>query len=274
MILCSHCGTEAGFDQSFCLECGRPLSLANHAQPAQNFYPAFQQAGIETPAPTAPFAPPYTQATQPAPRSMTAPLVIVGLLAVAAISVAVTVFLLKSRSGDDAQNAHQAPAVSSSTPNSTSWSGTTFSSGGTQVRITATASSTRPPMNGSSYEASNVLDGSLLTAWVEGVSGPGVGQWIRCDFEREITLRAIRITPGYFKSPQLWTHNNRLAAATFYFSDGSSRHFNFQDVMTEQRLNIGGVRTRWVRMTIDDFYAGTTDGEDTPISEIAFEWEP
>ncbi|MGA9994560.1 MAG: hypothetical protein WBP93_04050 [Pyrinomonadaceae bacterium] len=119
-----------------------------------------------------------------------------------------------------------------------------------------------------------MLDGSLLTAWDEGVSGPGIGQWIRCDFAREVKLLRIRIAPGYFKSPQLWTHNNRLAAATFYFSDGSTRRFNFQDRMEEQRLDVGGVRTRWVRMAIDNFYAGSTDSEDTPISELAFEWEP
>jgi hypothetical protein len=139
--------------------------------------------------------------------------------------------------------------------------------------ITATASSEHLPESGISYQPDNVLDQSLATAWVEGVSGPGVGEWIRCDFAGEIKLNRIIITPGYFKTPEIWKQNNRLAAANFYFSDGSSRHFTFPDRMVEQRLEVGGVRTRWVRMVIDGYYPGSVDIEDTPISNLAFVWE-
>jgi F5/8 type C domain len=139
-------------------------------------------------------------------------------------------------------------------------------------RITATASSTRPPLAGNTYEASNALDGRLMTAWVEGVEGPGLGQWIRCDFEREVTLKRISIAPGYFKSPQIWARNNRIAAATFYFSDGTSRQFRFADRMAEQLLELGAVRTSWVRVVIDEVYAGTDP--DTAVSQLAFESEP
>jgi hypothetical protein len=115
-----------------------------------------------------------------------------------------------------------------------------------------------------------VLDQSLATAWIEGASGPGIGEWIRCDFVREVKLNRIIITPGYFKTPGIWKQNNRLAGATFYFSDGSSRRFNFPDRMVEQRLEVGGVRTRWVRMVIEDYHLGSVDVEDTPISSLAF----
>jgi hypothetical protein len=141
------------------------------------------------------------------------------------------------------------------------------------VQITATASSTLPPEKGNTYVASNVLDGSLLTAWAEGSSGPGVGEWIRCDFSREVKLRRILITPGYFKTTALWSQNNRLAAATFYFSDGTSRRFTFPDRMQEQRLDTGSVRTRWARMVIEDTYPGSVDSEDTPISQMTFDYE-
>lgn len=139
--------------------------------------------------------------------------------------------------------------------------------------ITATASSSRSPESGITYVPDNVLDQSLATAWVEGVSGPGIGEWVRCDFDREVKLNRIIITPGYFKTPELWRQNNRLAGATFYFSDGSSRQLTFPDRMVEQRLEVGGVRTRWVRMVIDDFYPGSVDLEDTPVSNLAFDWE-
>ncbi|HEY0384491.1 MAG TPA: discoidin domain-containing protein, partial [Pyrinomonadaceae bacterium] len=144
---------------------------------------------------------------------------------------------------------------------------------GAPATITATASSTRAPEKENTYVASNVLDGSLLTAWTEGAPGPGVGEWIRCDFDREATLRRILITPGYFKSPALWSQNNRLAVATFSFSDGTSRRFTFPDRMEEQRLDVGKVKTRWVRMVIQDIYPGSADSEDTPISQLTFEFE-
>jgi hypothetical protein len=141
------------------------------------------------------------------------------------------------------------------------------------LKITATASSTLAPVRGNTYLPNHVLDGSLLTAWSEGVSGPSVGEWIRCDFNREVKLRRILITPGYFKSTALWSQNNRLAAATFYFSDGTSRRFTFPDRMQEQRLETGNVKTRWVRMVIEETYAGSVDSEDTPISQMTFEVE-
>jgi hypothetical protein len=144
---------------------------------------------------------------------------------------------------------------------------------GAKEPITATASSTRSPAGEITYDPGNVLDHSLATAWSEGVSGPGKGEWLRCDFGSEVKLNRIIITPGHFKTPELWKQNNRLASATFYFSDGTSRGSTFPDRMVEQRIELGGVRTKWVRMVINDVYLGSVDMEDTPISNLAFEFE-
>jgi hypothetical protein len=144
---------------------------------------------------------------------------------------------------------------------------------GAKETITATASSTRSPAGDITYQPGNVLDQSLATAWSEGVSGPGTGEWIRCDFNREVKLKRIIITPGYFKTPELWKQNNRLASGTFYFSDGTSRGFTFPDRMVEQKLEVGGIKTSWVRMEIGDVYLGSVDMEDTPISNLAFDLE-
>jgi hypothetical protein len=150
---------------------------------------------------------------------------------------------------------------------------TVWLNSGAKKTITATASSTRSSAGAVTYQPSNVLDQSLATAWSEGVSGPGTGEWIRCDFNREVKLNRIIITPGYFKTPELWKQNNRLASATFYFSDGTSRGFTFPDRMVEQKLELGGIRTRWVRLEIGDVYLGSVDMEDTPISNLAFDLE-
>jgi len=122
------------------------------------------------------------------------------------------------------------------------------------------------------YYPANAIDGKRSTAWIEGVEGSGIGEWIRFDFDREINLHRILIQPGYFKSPMIWSQNNRLAALTAHFSDGSSRQLNFDNRMDSQKVDIGSVRTRWVRLTIDAVYSGTDP--DTALSEIAFEWEP
>ena len=147
---------------------------------------------------------------------------------------------------------------------------------GTPLKITASASSVRLAMQSNTYYAANAIDGRRNTAWIEGVDGPGVGEWIRFDFDREIVIHRILIQPGYFKSPLIWTENNRLAVLTAHFSDGSSRDLSFVDSMTSQKADVGAIKTRWVRFVIKSVYHGTTPGstDDTALSEIAFEWEP
>ena len=131
-------------------------------------------------------------------------------------------------------------------------------------------------LQSNTYYPSNAVDGKRTTAWIEGVSGPGIGEWIRFDFDRELTLHRIIVQPGYFKSPQIWAENNRLASVTANFSDGSSRELTLADRMESQRIDVGKVRTKWVRFVIKSVYYGTNPGstDDTALSEVAFEWEP
>lgn len=144
------------------------------------------------------------------------------------------------------------------------------------LNITATASSVRLPIQTYTYDAANVIDGRRNTAWVEGVNGPGIGEWIRLDFDREIVIHRMIVQPGYFKSPQIWKENNRVAAVTATFSDGSSRELTFSDQMEDQQIDVGLVKTKWVRFVIKSAYYGTNPGryDDTALSEVTFEWEP
>jgi len=140
------------------------------------------------------------------------------------------------------------------------------------LKIKATASSVRYSVQSNTYDPSNAIDGKKGTAWIEGADGPGWGEWIRFDFDREINLHRVLILPGYFKSPAIWARNNRISGATVSFSDGTSRVFNFPDRMERHTLDVGSIRTRWVRIELEDFYLGKDP--DTPVSEVAFEWEP
>jgi hypothetical protein len=41
--------------------------------------------------------------------------------------------------------------------------------------------------------------------------------------------------------------------------------------MAEQTIDIGSVRTRWVRIVIDQVHLSVSDPEDTAFSELRFE---
>ena len=140
------------------------------------------------------------------------------------------------------------------------------------LQITSSASSVRYAVQANTYVAANAIDNNKRTAWIEGVDGAGIGEWLRFDFGREIKLHRMVILPGYFKSPQVWAQNNRLAAVTLQFSDGSSHRFTFPDRMERQVLDVGTVKTRWVRLVIDEVFSGSDP--DTAVSEVVFEWEP
>lgn len=46
--------------------------------------------------------------------------------------------------------------------------------------------------------------------------------------------------PGYFKSPDRWRQNNRLARVVVTLSDGRQIATSFRDGMREQTIAIGG----------------------------------
>lgn len=142
------------------------------------------------------------------------------------------------------------------------------------LKITVVASSTRKSMQGNDYFPENVIDQNLASAWIEGADGPGRGSWIRCDFDREVALTSIKIYPGYFKNPAAWAKNNRISEGTLTFSDGSSVQVSFPNQMQPQEVATKGVRTRSVKLTVDDYYAGTQDFNDTAVSELSFVWQP
>lgn len=138
----------------------------------------------------------------------------------------------------------------------------------------ASASSVRKQEKGIFYFPSFAFDKNSNTAWCEGASGAGIGEWIDFQFRSEVRLRQIKIQPGYFKTPQIWRDNNRVAEALVEFSDGTSQTASFSDEMQTQTIDVGSKQTGWVRITIEDVYAGADDSEDTLVSEVSFVTEP
>ncbi len=136
--------------------------------------------------------------------------------------------------------------------------------------VKVSASSIRKADLGNVYTPEMAFDGNPRTAWCEGVKGEGKKQWIAFDFAKEEKLKAIVIQPGYFKTPAIWRKNNRLASVIVEFSDNSKRDFNFADVMKEQTLEAGGIKTKSVFIVVKDIFPGESDSKDTLISEVSF----
>lgn len=88
----------------------------------------------------------------------------------------------------------------------------------TKFTLTTSASSTLN--NSDLYKSANLCDGKAETAWVEGVKGNGIGEWIKIAIDAyssfsEVTttpfsIFEIAILPGYAKSQKTWVENNRV----------------------------------------------------------------
>ncbi len=289
MKRCPKCNRKYEDDTlRFCLEDGSPLSDgARHPEPpATEILPRVQPTLKSSAGPTIPSYPnpgefrPSQSETRQSNPILTAGVVAIVVLLVALVGIA-AFFVLRQTSGDESAQAKRtgdnrgsSPTVREGAPSPSTKSSPEASepANTAPIKITPSASSVRLAVQANTYYPANTMDGKRSTAWIEGVDGPGLGEWIRFDFDREINLHRILIQPGYFKSPAIWAQNNRLQTITAMFSDGSSRDLNFSDRMDSQKVDLGSVKTRWVKFVIKSVYYGTDP--DTSISEVAFEWEP
>lgn len=288
MKRCPKCNRQYADDTlRFCLEDGSPLTATTRdaGAPPTEILPSVPLTQKST-APTIASYPgaDYARA-QPTESRQSNPLLTAGVIAIALlllilVGVAAYYAIKQSGTGESVQVNPAAgpiakPAATpakSDTRDEGDESVATPAENSAPLKITASASSMRLAVQANTYYASNTIDGKRTTAWIEGTDGPGIGEWIRYDFDREINLHRILIQPGYFKSASIWSQNNRLARVTAQFSDGSSRQLNFDDAMQGQKTDVGSIKTRWVRLVIESVYYGSDP--DTAVSEVAFEWEP
>ena len=164
----------------------------------------------------------------------------------------------------------------------------------------AEASSTLDDQYGNNYDANNVLDKNPSTAWVEGVSGLGIGERVRLYAEEPVPVHGIRILSGYDKSPYVFEINAVPVKYTIELSDGTIIeadpeqsddliYENTSPVAVDNQtkyysmpespsladytycwdfISFGKeIRTEWIRVTIKDAKYGSKY-EDTCITEI------
>ena len=137
------------------------------------------------------------------------------------------------------------------------------------------ASSALKAQGSKNYKASNIFDRDPETAWVEGVKGHGIGQWIEF---KNVCVRqdgywcgvgSISILNGYAKSDKAWRENGRVKRLKVYCNGKPKYILELQNSRSLQSFNVDIDAGTKIRFEILDVYPGTKF-QDTVISEIDF----
>lgn len=135
-------------------------------------------------------------------------------------------------------------------------------------------SSMLKPQFGNSYGVANLFDASTGTAWVEGASGSGIGEWITIGFEAPRRVKSIHVQNGYQKTPDIFAKNNRVRQIRLQFSGGESQTFTLDDKFSAQLLTLRSpVTAYWLQFVIDDVWAGNKY-TDTAITKLLVNSDP
>jgi hypothetical protein len=150
---------------------------------------------------------------------------------------------------------------------------------------TASASSELKPFKGLKYLAENSHDLSYKTAWIEGVPGYGIGEYLLYSFPPENPrITKIIIVNGYVKSEKAWKENSRVKKLKMYINDKPFAILDLADTRQEQAFSFNpignGDRKNWeklkskpwwtMKFEILDVYQGDKY-DDTAITEIYFD---
>ena len=137
------------------------------------------------------------------------------------------------------------------------------------------ASSALKAQGSKNYKASNIFDRDPETAWVEGVKGHGIGQWIEF---KNVCVRqdgywcgvgSISILNGYAKSDKAWRENGRVKRLKVYCNGKPKYILELQNSRSLQTFDVSISKGATIRFEILDVYPGTKY-QDTVISEIDF----
>jgi hypothetical protein len=147
------------------------------------------------------------------------------------------------------------------------------------------ASSALKPMAGINYKADNAHDLSYKTAWVEGMPGSGIGEYLVYRFSAQAPrITKIIVVNGYVKSEKAWRDNARVKKLKLYINNKPFAILNLQDKRNEQIFGFEPIgnndRDDWealaakpawtMKFEIMEVYKGDRF-EDCAITEIYFD---
>ena len=120
------------------------------------------------------------------------------------------------------------------------------------------------------YKVENVIDDNPSTAWIEGVSDDGIGQFIQFSSNNTFRVDKIDIINGFSKNQKTYMKNNRVKKVIIEFSDKSQQVYELEDNNMEyQTIDIGGINTNSVKVILQELYTNGRVYKDTCISEIS-----
>jgi hypothetical protein len=150
---------------------------------------------------------------------------------------------------------------------------------------TATASSHLAPAKTHDYAPQNAHDLNYATAWVEGVAGNGIGEYLVYHFPPQSPrITDMIIVNGLAKTENAWRNNNRVKKIKLYINDiptavlsladtRDEQIFHFEPIGYGQRDDYDELMTRpwWtLKFEILEIYPGEKY-DDTAITEIYFD---
>ena len=126
------------------------------------------------------------------------------------------------------------------------------------------------------YSAKSANDLNYKTAWVEGMDGDGIGEYLEYYFKNKSPrITSIIITNGYVKSESTWVNNNRVKKLKMYVNDKPYKILNLEDSRTDQVFEVDTLgRIDSIDMVLKfeilEIYKGLKF-DDTAITEIYFD---
>ncbi len=138
-------------------------------------------------------------------------------------------------------------------------------------KFKVTASSTLPPENRESYEASKLNDRGD-GVWAEGNPGPGVGEWLEIRPQRVKPLRSIPIRPGYAQSENLFKANARPRKVKVILNGGHSFKADIPDRNAPFVIPVRNfdAPVEKIRLVFEDVWPGK-NFEDLCVSRLGLE---
>ena len=148
-----------------------------------------------------------------------------------------------------------------------------------------TASSYLKSQGDNDYTPQNAHDLNYKNAWVEGVKGHGVGEYLEYHFDPvSPRINEIIIVNGYVKSESAWKNNNRVKKLKIYIDQEPFVILNLQDVRAQQSFKVDPIgysdrkdhkalmqKAPWtIKFEILEVYPGLKY-DDTVITEIFFD---
>ena len=150
-------------------------------------------------------------------------------------------------------------------------------SGLVRVRpVDANASSDLAPQGSFTYEAANIADDDLTTAWIPAGSDGRVGSQVTLVLPQSADVELLCIANGYVQTKDAYEKNGRVRDVTVTTSAGSAtgalKDMSPDARNTFQEVPLEEGRTETVTITVNRYYAGVftgrQDSHDTAVSEI------